>query len=351
MDQKEYFKKYGKRLAREGWLRSLVCGSAIGFVACIAAAIGSWMLELNGLLVPLAVLVTVSAIATALFYVLRFQPTVRGCAKRLDQLGLEERMITMLDLDGDQSCVAQLQREDAKRAISSVLPQNIAIHISKAALILLTVCAVAGVGMTTVSTLASIGLLPTGNELMDELAADEQEIYVSVTYMVEEGGYIEGEADQLVLYGTNAEPVLAVAEDGYVFDSWDDGSTRPGRTDTGVTQDVLYIAIFVPLEDMVEEEEDMPSDMGEPMGGAGQPGGPGQQGDDATGESSDQSGEDSSGTKGAGKYDDWNQIIDGKTYYRTELEQYRDELLEKLENDEELTEEEKAFIKAYLNIV
>lgn len=351
MDQKKHFEKYSKRLVWEGWLRSLACGCTIGFAACSAAAIISWMLELNGLLLPVATLVAVAVVATALFYALRFRPTVRDCAKRLDQLGLEERMITMLDLDGDQSCVAKLQREDAKQVVGSVLPQNITIRVSKVSLILLIVCAVAGVGMTTVSTLASIGLLPTGNELMDELVAEEKEIYISVTYMVEEGGYIEGETDQLVLYGGTAEPVLAVAEDGYVFDSWDDGSTRPGRTDNGIVQDMVYIATFVPLEDIMEDEDDMPSDFGEPMGGAGQPGGPGQQGEGVSGESSDQSGEDSSGNKGAGKYDDWNQIIDGKTYYRTELEQYRDELLEKLENDEELTEEEKAFIKAYLNIV
>lgn len=351
MNQKEYFKKYGKRLAREGWLRSLVCGGTVGFGACFVAAILSWTFELNGLLIPLAVLVAVTAVAAVLFYFMRFRPNVRGCARRIDRLGLDERMITMLDLDGDESCLAKLQREDAKRALGDVSPERIKIGVSTVALILFTVFALVGAGMTTVSTLASIGLLPTGSELIDEIVADEQEKYVSVSYIVEEGGYIEGETDQLILLGSDAEAVLAVAEDGYVFDSWDDGSSRPGRLDVGVVQDTVYIAIFIPIEEPSDGGDGMPSDFGEPVGNGGQPNGQPPSTDSSSGESSDQSSEDASSDKGAGKYDDWNQIIDGKTYYRTELEQYRDEILKKLESNEELTEEEEAFIKAYINIV
>ena len=137
-----------------------------------------------------------------------------------------------------------------------------------------------------------------------------------------------------------------------MFDNWDDGNARPGRTDSNIIQDVVYIAIFVPLEDDPDMSDEMPSDFGEPMGSGGPPGSQqGQSGESSTGQGSEESGTDGTGPMGSGKYDDWNQIIDGKTYYRTELEQYRDELLERLENDEELTEEEKAFIRAYLNIV
>lgn len=352
MDQKNFFEKYGKRLAREGWLRSLVCGGTVGFGACFAVAVASWMLELNGLLFPLSALAVVTAVAAVLFYWLRFRPTVWSCARRMDSLGLEERMVTMLDLDGDPSCIAKLQREDAKMAAGSILPEQIKIRISKISIALFFVFAAASAAMTTVSTMASLGLLPTGSALMDEIVSQEPEKYIAVTYLVEEGGYIEGESDQLVLLGGTAEPVIAVAEEGYVFDSWDDGNARPGRTDSNIIQDVVYIAIFVPLEDDPDMSDEMPSDFGEPMGGGGPPGSQqGQSGESSTGQGSEESGTDGTGPMGSGKYDDWNQIIDGKTYYRTELEQYRDELLERLENDEELTEEEKAFIRAYLNIV
>jgi len=351
MNQKELFKQYSKRLTQEGWIRSLVCGGTVGFGACLFAAILSWMLELNGLLIPLTALLAATAVATVLFFFIRFRPSIRDCARKIDRMGLDERMITMLDLDGDESYLAQRQRQDALRALGDASPKNIRISVSTLAIILFAVFTLAGIGMTTVSTLASIGLLPTGSELMDEIVADEQEQYVSVTYIVEEGGYIEGEPDQLILLGSNAEAVLAVAEDGYVFDGWDDGGTRPERLDSGIMQDTIYIAIFVPLEEPFDGGDGMPSDFGEPLGAGGQPGGQAPSTESPSGESSDQSSGDASSDKGAGKYDDWNQIIDGKTYYRTELEQYRDEILEKLENNEELTEEEEAFIKAYISIV
>ena len=55
---------------------------------------------------------------------------------------------------------------------------------------------------------------------------------VSITYFADEGGYIQGEAEQWGEPGESAAPVSAVADEGYVFYSWSDGVLTAERTDS-----------------------------------------------------------------------------------------------------------------------
>ena len=55
---------------------------------------------------------------------------------------------------------------------------------------------------------------------------------------------------------------------------------------------------------------------------------------------------------GGGKYEEANQIIDGETYYKEVLDTYREILQERLEQEgDQMTDEERAIIEAYLGIV
>jgi hypothetical protein len=56
-----------------------------------------------------------------------------------------------------------------------------------------------------------------------------------VRYIATTGGYIDGNADQTVLYGYDAEEVTAVPTEGYVFARWSDGNTNPKRQDRNIT--------------------------------------------------------------------------------------------------------------------
>ena len=55
----------------------------------------------------------------------------------------------------------------------------------------------------------------------------EGETLYNVTYTASEGGYIDGETEQEIKSGENAEPVTAVPYEGYEFVKWSDGSTAP----------------------------------------------------------------------------------------------------------------------------
>ena len=342
MNAKTHFQKHYIRLKREAILLSLMRGLAVGLGCGFISLLVLWFTSLNGLIISAAVMVGVTLIGTLAFYFFKHKPTVQSSAKRIDALGLEERLVTMIELENEDSVMANLQREDAKRALESVVPSQIRFKMSKKTSILLAVTGVLFAAMLTVSILSALGLMPSGDELLGSAIDKAQEVYVSVTYDVEEGGYIQGESDQLVLVGSDAETVRAVAEEGFVFVEWDDGYQDPERTDRNISSDVVFVAIFEPIE---EEGDDGEDGDGEEK--------PTDEPNENEKESEEGNPDDSESSSGGGaKYEEKNQIIDGKTYYREVLDMYKDLLRERLEKEgESLTEEERAIIEAYLGIV
>ncbi len=71
----------------------------------------------------------------------------------------------------------------------------------------------------------------------------EPELY-RVVYTAGRGGQIEGEAEQTVKRGEDAQTVTAVADEGYRFLKWSDGRTRAVRIDIGVSENIAVEAQF-----------------------------------------------------------------------------------------------------------
>ena len=175
-------------------------------------------------------------------------------------------------------------------------------------------------------------------------------VYVSVTYEIEEGGIIEGDEEQLIPIGTDASTITAVADEGYMFQGWSDGFAHPTRTDTAISENVIYTAIFAAMD---------PSD-GD--GGDEDGSGEGDQDNGGPGDSQDQGSPDApSGSEGdpnpnaqagGGKREPNNQIVDGNTFYREVIEYYQGLANDQMSSEEsELTDEEIDLIKKYLGIV
>lgn len=66
----------------------------------------------------------------------------------------------------------------------------------------------------------------------------------TLTYAAEKGGTIKGNSPQTVEHGGGGEKVIALPDTGYSFVKWSDGKTTYSRTDTNVTGDASYTAIF-----------------------------------------------------------------------------------------------------------
>ena len=352
MKAKGAFENHGKKLLAEALFCSALCGISIGFIADFIAAFALWLTPVDGPWICIGVFVVVSLIASLLFYVIKFRPTDIKNARRLDGLGLQERLVTMVEYKNDDSYMASLQRNDAQSALARIDAKSIKIIIPRTIAISLIICAFLGVGMTTVNILSENGILLGGDEIIDSVIEEQQTEYVSISYVIEDGGIIEGDEEQIIVKGTDALTVTAVADEGYVFKEWSDGYASPTRTDTEILEDVVYTAIFTELEDGDGD-------------GDGEGDGEGEESDTPPDEpsNSDESNSDNSNSgegdpnsdsqNGGGNImDPANRIINNDEYYRDVIERLADETAERLENDDgSLSQEEIDIIKKYLGIV
>lgn len=347
MKNNKFFPEHQKKLNREAVIRSVLCGLAVGFGTNFVAALVIWLLPMNGLWISVATLLGVTAITAPIFYAKRFRPDDTMNARRIDRLGLEERLVTMVELKEDDSYIAKAQRADAQAALANVDSKQLKIRVSRAIVITVIICAVFGGGMTAVNALSEMGLMPGGDELLESFVEEQKTVYVKVEYLAGTGGVIEGDESQIIVQGTDTESVTAVADDGYMFKCWSDGLMDPTRYDVGVMEDIMLTAEFVELEDDGSGDDDGNGD--KPANAAGNANTGEREEGDEDGEADNDS---DSNTSGGGALEPNNQIIDGKTYYRNILEEYQEAAEELLKDpDNDLTEEEKEMIKKYLGVV
>ena len=363
MSVKNLLSEYRKRLSKEAWLKSIVWGAVFAFGANAVAALVTWCLGVKSLklvlCVSLGVFVAVWAASSALLYFLKFRPTFKDVARRVDGLGLEERVITMTEYEKKEDFFAKKQRQDAAAKLKSVKSGSLKIVVSAASIIVACVMLLTAGAATTASALSAKGIIK------DLPGIVYPEVFYTIIYEVEGEGEIEGNADQLVLKGGDAEPVLAVAEDGWAFLCWSDGSEEPYRHDKEVMPDgefsevdedgnviITYFAVFMELEeseqdgsggegDEQEQEQDQAQD--QPSDGEEQE----QPGEEPKGDE----GEGNDGDGMGGKYEDTNKVIDGDQYYGDRYEEYLALAKEILENGGELPDELREFIESYYETI
>ena len=336
------FRRFYGKLAREAWLKAGVWGLAAGFAAFAVTAFISWVTNFEaGIWIALGIFFGVGALVTLILYFSVFRPSTKDIARRLDSLGLEERMITMTELRSSQSYIAMRQREDAREKLGGVDPRQISFSVSALSISLSCAAGVLAAGMALLFTLSSLGLLPSGNEIF---RPEEPTQFVLVIYMDDEGGKIEGETDQMVPLGSSTEPVLAVADDGYVFMQWSDGVETPSRSDENVTEEIVVFAQFEQVEaggegsegDSSDDPQDAPDDA--PT-------------DDPSENDPDSDPSDGQGGAGGTENSDYINEGSGQIHYKEKMEMYYQMAMAKLAAGEELTAEERAFLEAYMNAI
>ena len=69
----------------------------------------------------------------------------------------------------------------------------------------------------------------------------------TVRYIAAEGGYIDGETEQLVEDGGSSDVVIARPNSGYEFAGWSDGISAAGRREVYVHNDITVTAYFTPV--------------------------------------------------------------------------------------------------------
>jgi uncharacterized repeat protein (TIGR02543 family) len=74
---------------------------------------------------------------------------------------------------------------------------------------------------------------------------------IDVIYNAMKGGSIAGLTHQKVSYGGDAQSVIALADEGYIFYMWSDGVRTAERTDTNITLKLKVTAAFLPITETV----------------------------------------------------------------------------------------------------
>lgn len=353
MKTEEVLKKYRSRLKKEAILRSLAFGFLIGFSALAVSAFVVWMTGYKAFWISLAVFAGVSLISVLLFYFLKYKPSDDYVARRVDALGLEERVVTMKEFRAESDYIYVLQRDDAASAASKVSAALLKLRVPIALLIILPIVMVLSAGTTVLSALSAEEIIKSGSEIINDVEEERNKRYYEVTYLVEGNGFIEEEEFQVVESGKNANPVIAVAEDEWAFVMWSDGLEDPVRMDTNIRENLTISAIFAPasgdspFQGNGDKDREGDQDSGRPGQGK-QPGPQGEGGDEESEAVSDQPG----GNAGGGKYDPANQIIDGQTYYGGDLyQEYYEGVSDALAQDASIGKEEKEYIENYFKII
>ncbi|HRY36253.1 MAG TPA: peptidoglycan-binding protein [Candidatus Magasanikbacteria bacterium] len=78
----------------------------------------------------------------------------------------------------------------------------------------------------------------------EEIFYLNEETYFELKYNADRGGSISGSSTQSIASGGNGTAVTAVANSGYRFLRWSDGSTVNPRTDTNITENIAISASF-----------------------------------------------------------------------------------------------------------
>ena len=117
----EQFVKYRKKLTMEGVFRSVLIGALAGLsVMLVLAGIFWYNGNENLTWLPPVAFLGLTGILFVILYLLKYRPTDKSIARRLDSLGLEERVITMQEYKDDDSYIARRQREDAEQALKEI---------------------------------------------------------------------------------------------------------------------------------------------------------------------------------------------------------------------------------------
>ena len=340
---KNLFQKYYKKLSREGLIKAILNGLSIGAITLFIASFIFWMTNPKLFWIGIVLFVGVTAGASWLLYYKKYKPTTKAIARRVDDLGLEERLLTMLELENDDSYRAMRQREDAQAALSKVDADMLKVIISSATKILVSCVGVIAIGMSTVSTLSSAGVLPSGREMWHDLFGAPP-IRYELTYAIDGEGQLifedgtivnTGETHTVtVLEGEDSGEVYAVSAKEWVFIEWSDGFPYPTRTEKSVGKKMTITVVFTQILGSAGNNGafDIPNDL-PPVEGDGKP--------------SSSPNKTPSNTHG-GTYEPSNQIIDDKTYYGDEYDAAYDKIQEELAQDGEILEEQKDITAGYL---
>ena len=359
---KKLFKRYYNRLAFHGIIKALFLGLIVGFIGLLISSLCCWFCSYKALWLCLTIFGALVIASTPIFYFVYYRPNTKEIATRIDECGLEERMITMTELDGDDSFIARMQREDAIKALNTVDAKLLKFIVSIPVLIVLGCSCVLGVSAAVVEGLYQGDVLKPG---VDVVKPGQEMEYYSIEYDVQGYGTIDGELFQVVEAGKDSELVIAVADEDFVFSKWidadgNDVSDNPARIEAKVDSDIYLIAVFEKPEyndksSGGDENDNDDGDNGDDAGDGDAKGKPSEgQGNSKDSNSSDEKPSESKKTDGSSagsNYRDNEKILDGDTSYKDSYDDARDEVFNEITDNKTISGDNRDITSGYFDLL
>ncbi|MBR7186792.1 MAG: hypothetical protein IKD43_04845 [Clostridia bacterium] len=361
------FKKYYSRVAKEGIIKAILCGLIVGCAMLALAATAFWFFGYReGLWISIALFAVGTGVAAPLFYYRKFKPTTMAIARRVDELGLEERLLTMMELEHDDSFIAMKQREDAMRALSSVNHMLVTIAVSLSLVIGFAAVGVLGLAATTVDVLYYAGAIESGIEI---IMPDAFPKTYKITYGVAEDceGTImywaesydkmteisEGTEEKLVRTGEGVPTLYAVPANNWAFAGWYDEndelySNDPYLEIKNVEEDITLFAFFEELDGEDEDEANQNSNGGDGEEGDGEKAPPNP---NAPPKPDSGDGGDGDGAGGENRDEKHNQILDGETYYGDGYDNAYQDGMDSMNQDNGISDDMKNWYDDYMGAI
>lgn len=134
--EEKLLKGYQRKLTFEAIVKSLVLALIAGFMLCILVSIISFATKFNAIWISLGIWATATVGFSVLFYFKIFRTTLDKTASRVDGMGLDERVITMLEFADSDNVIAQMQRQDTAAILQGVTPKKMKFAKTKVFIIL-----------------------------------------------------------------------------------------------------------------------------------------------------------------------------------------------------------------------
>jgi hypothetical protein len=329
-------KKYQKQLKKEALLNSALISLRWTGLTLIICSIVWWCFGL-GLIWLIPIIAAAGYIVVFNLDYVRRSPALKEVARRIDELGLEERVATAIELEGNDSYIAKRQREDTEKALKKLNKTTLKMRIYISTIILTLVAIICAGGSTAVSVLAYKGAIPTLPQIIGEKEPTAK--YYKVEFAANKGGSIWGERSQIVYEGETSLAVMAVADTNYYFTRWSDGNTNPFRI-VEPQSNIKLIAYFAEVDnydpDNDKDNNPYPNDL--PL--------PGDKEKDNNGTPNPNP---NPSTEGNGRYNENNKYLDGEHNYQDDLDDAIDKAKDTTNNDKNLDGGDRDIIDNYFN--
>lgn len=153
-------KAYQKQLKKEALLNAALTSLRWTGLAIVICSIIWWCCGF-GLIWIIPIIVAICFIIIFIIEFIHRLPTLKEVARRIDELGLEERVATAVELEHDDSYIAKRQRENTEKALRDLNSSALKVRVRVIAIIIAIIAAICACGFVAVSVLAYNGVIPT----------------------------------------------------------------------------------------------------------------------------------------------------------------------------------------------